>query len=234
MKEETILKMNKVGKVGSIIMLITRILLIIALAGAVAGTIAVVVLPDELVTLDVSGIADVGIDLSKINVTLSDSEQENIKNEISQGNIDIDLMTMDYNAETVSVDEDGFTLHAVAGTRTLDLGDLLGVLIIAVITLAFGIITVWCFGNLCKEFSVCTSPFDEKITSKMQKTAISLIPWALCSGITKSLTDSILKSKVSLVLGIDLGVVLVIVIIFVLVQIFKYGAVLQKESDETL
>jgi len=33
---------------------------------------------------------------------------------------------------------------------------------------------------------------------------------------------------------VDLGMVLIILFIFVLAYIFKYGAVLQQESDETL
>ena len=44
----------------------------------------------------------------------------------------------------------------------------------------------------------------------------------------------VLYDKMQLNLGIDLGMVLVIVIIFVITYIFKYGAVLQQESDETL
>jgi len=39
---------------------------------------------------------------------------------------------------------------------------------------------------------------------------------------------------VAITFGIDFGVVLIILIVFALVYIFKYGAVLQQESDETL
>ena len=40
--------------------------------------------------------------------------------------------------------------------------------------------------------------------------------------------------KFNQMIGVDLGMVLIIFFIFVLVHIFKYGAVLQQESDETL
>lgn len=45
--------------------------------------------------------------------------------------------------------------------------------------------------------------------------------------------DTVIKSTKSN-LGFDLGKVLVILILITLVNVFKYGAVLQQESDETL
>jgi len=46
--------------------------------------------------------------------------------------------------------------------------------------------------------------------------------------------ESAMSGGIHLIFSIDLGVVLVVLIVLVLVSIFKYGAVLQQESDETL
>ena len=48
------------------------------------------------------------------------------------------------------------------------------------------------------------------------------------------ITNLINVGNFELGISIDIKVVLVIILIFVLVYIFKYGAVLQRESDETL
>ncbi len=234
MKEEAILKMNKVGKVGSIIATIIRVILIIGLIGCIIGTVAVIILPENLVNIRVNGEAAIDIDVSEFDVTFSDSDKDKIRDEIASGNTDIDINGIDFTASAVEVGESSFTVTANAESRMVNLDDLLYVLIVATATLVFSIITATYAGNICKALSVCSTPFDKSITDKMQQLAISLIPWSLMSTITESLANTILSNRISIFIGIDLGVIFVIVIIFVLVQIFKYGAILQQESDETL
>ena len=234
MKEEAILKMNKVGKVGSIIAKIMKILLIIGLVGCIIGAVAIIILPENLVNLKVNGEAQIGVDVSEFNVEFTEAQKNEIKKEIASGNTDVDINGIDYDATAVEVGDSGFVMTANAQSRIVNLDDLLYVLIVATATLVFSIITTTYAGSICNALSVCSTPFDANITDKMQKLAISLIPWALMSTITESISRTIMSNKVSIFFGIDLGVVFVIVIIFVLVQIFKYGAILQQESDETL
>lgn len=234
MKEEAILKMNKIGKVGSIIANIISVILIVGLIGCMIGTIAVIILPENLVNVRVYGEAQIDIDVSEFDVTFTEADKAEIKDEIASGNTDIDINGIDFNATAVEVGESGFTMTANAESRMVNLDDLLYVLIVATATLVFSIITATYARDICKALSVCSTPFDASITDKMQQLAISLIPWALMSTITESLANTIMSKKISIFIGIDLGVIFVIVIIFVLVQIFKYGAILQQESDETL
>ncbi|MBO5426342.1 MAG: DUF2975 domain-containing protein [Lachnospiraceae bacterium] len=234
MKEEAILKMNKVGKVGSIIANIIRVILIVGLIGCIIGAVAVIILPKNLVNVRVYGEAQIDIDVSEFDITFTEADKANIKDEIASGNTDIDINGIDYNATAVEVGDSGFTMMANAESRMVNLDDLLYVLIVAIATLVFSIITATYARAICKALSVCSTPFDASITDKMQHLAISLIPWALMSTITESLANTIMSNKVSIFIGVDLGVIFVIVIIFILVQIFKYGAILQQESDETL
>ena len=100
--------------------------------------------------------------------------------------------------------------------------------------LALTLVTLYFVGALCKAFRYCESPFEETVTKKMQNLAFSLIPWAFFSSITEMVAQGSFTGKMELSVGIDLNMVLIIVLIFALVYIFKYGAVLQRESDETL
>ena len=234
MKEEAISKMNKIGKIGSIIAKIMKIILIVALVVCIVVTIAVAILPENLVNLKVNGEAEIGIDVSEFDITFTDADKEEIKEEVSSNNADVDINGLDYNATAVDVGDSGFVITANANSRMVNLDDLLLIMIVATATLVLSIITASYAGGICKSLSVCTTPFDSDITDKMQRLAISLIPWALMSSVTESIINTILTDKVSILLGVDLGVVFVIVIIFILVQIFKYGAILQQESDETL
>ena len=67
-----------------------------------------------------------------------------------------------------------------------------------------------------------------------QNLAYSLIPWAFFTTVSDGMVTGMMTGKTQFNVGVDLGMVLVIVIIFALTYIFKYGAVLQQESDETL
>jgi hypothetical protein len=92
-----------------------------------------------------------------------------------------------------------------------------------------------CFASsLCKAFRDCETPFEDNVIKKMQNLAYSLIPWVFVSAATDSVVSSLTTNMVAITFGIDFGVVLIILIVFALVYIFKYGAVLQQESDETL
>ena len=63
----------------------------------------------------------------------------------------------------------------------------------------------------------------------------SLIPWTIISSIADNFITNLMNvGNFELGISVDFKVVLVIILIFVLVYIFKYGAVLQRESDETL
>ena len=74
MKEEAISKMNKIGKIGSIIAKIMKIILIVALVVCIVVTIAVAILPENLVNLKVNGEAEIGIDVSEFDITFTDAD----------------------------------------------------------------------------------------------------------------------------------------------------------------
>ena len=56
----------------------------------------------------------------------------------------------------------------------------------------------------------------------------------LLSGISENVIESALTGGKNMLFSVDLSTVLVILLIFALTYIFKYGAQLQTESDETL
>ena len=69
---------------------------------------------------------------------------------------------------------------------------------------------------------------------KMQQLAWALVCLPFASSIAESISTSIMTGRVSIGLHIDMMEVIVILAVFALTYIFKYGAVLQRESDETL
>ena len=128
----------------------------------------------------------------------------------------------------------GLKNSAEALDVTLDLKALTWPLIAALICMIMTLVTIHFIKNLCKEIKVCESPFSEGVITNIKRLAYSLIPWVFISGITDSIVGSAFTGKVSIDLNIQLGMVMVVLIVLALAYIFRYGAVLQQESDETL
>lgn len=238
MKENAISKINKMGKAGHIISLIVKIFLNIGVVGILIGMVAVAVLPDKLVSFRVSGKADVLVNLADFEVDFTEDEKDEIVENIMGGsdssNASFDVHGISYGVDNVEVTDSSIGMSASAKTFEYTLKDFMVVLIAAFIMMAMTLVTVYFIDGLCKAFRDCTSPFEDEVIKKMQRFAYSLIPWAIISAGAESILNSFLTSTVSVSLGIDFGMVVVILVILALAYVFKYGAVLQKESDETL
>ena len=134
----------------------------------------------------------------------------------------------------VTMDETGAQIAGTMAEYSFTIRDGAWAVVIAAVGLAMTFITLWFVGNLCKAFRDCQSPFEENVIKKMKHVAIALIPWCIISSVSDSTFNSIVSGKPSFSLSVDLGMVLIVLVVLVLVYIFKYGAVLQQESDETL
>lgn len=235
MKQEAIKKMNKMGQIGQILALIAKIILIIGIVGICAATIFTAFVPEDFVKVTLGGTAKVDINLDAIGVSLSEEEQENINKpdaQIADGIIDAN--GMEYRINDMSATEKGLTVDTSADNITVSLHNVFKVLLVGTLSLILSLVTVCFISSLCKAVRYCETPFEDNVIKKMQNLAFSLIPWAFFKSISQGMATGVLYDKMQLNLGIDLGMVLVIVIIFVITYIFKYGAVLQQESDETL
>ncbi len=243
-KEDAILKINKLGNVSNIIVRIMKIFLIIGLVFTVLGTIITMVLPKDLITMEMSATADVMVDVSSFGVAFTEEDKEAFAEGMYAGLTDedeaeIQQMKMDvngivYEADEILVEDSAIGVRGTVDTYTVEFGDLRVVLILAIVTIAALYVTLVFAGRPCRAFRDCQSPFEEGVVKNLNCLAYSLFPWVVMNSIMNSITESIFTNNVQMVLGVDLGVVMVILLIFVLAYIFKYGAVLQQESDETL
>ena len=230
MKEQAIKKINKIGKISNIIVLICKILVGIALVGTLLGAITCFVIPDSLIDVTMTSMMTVDVDYSSLGVTLSEEEMVELQAEMAaqtelsmeEGVTDITLVD---NVIRVAgeIDKSNFTMRDIAWLVVLGL-----------VTVLMTFITLFFVGGLCKAFANCQSPFEDNVIKKMQRFAISLIPWSIISAVSNSVIESVMSNKLNIMFNVDLGVILIVLVVLVLTYIFKYGAVLQQESDETL
>lgn len=230
MKEQAIQKINKIGNVSGMITLVAKVLVGIAMAVVLVATIVCLLIPESMIKVSTTADVNMEIDYSTLGITVSEEQMAEAKAQLEQDVIEDGKegftsveVTPSLIKMTGAVEEYEFTMKILVELLAMALGTL----ILTFVTLIF-------VGRLCKAFRDCQSPFEENVINKMQHFAYALIPWAVISTITTSLTESMLNNKVIVNFRFDLRTILIVLVVLVLVYIFKYGAILQQESDETL
>lgn len=244
MKEQAIKNINKIGKVSYIAAVVAKSFVIVGLVASLLVSILCFTVLGDKVKMGMTGQVDLEMDCEALDINYEeldsmDEDDMTVKQQKLQiGNAQVgtvvSISDKDYKSMDVEI-KDGTMFAKLESEEISFTAKDFGVLmILASISLIMTIVTISFAQSLCKEFRDCTSPFDSKVIKKMQNLAISLIPWTIISSVINSTVDSFMKGGLQLSFTLDLGVVLVVLIVFVLVYIFKYGAVLQQESDETL
>ena len=235
MKEQAITKINKIGKISSILTLVCKVFVIIGMVFCLAGALICFVIPDQLVSITVTPTLEVDVDYSVVGHLVSPEEQAMLDDSQMEEELKQEFATDEELAGmTVSIENQVIRMSEVEEGITLTMHDLAWLALMAFMVTAMTFITLLFVGRLCKAFRDCSSPFEHNVICKMQHLAYSLIPWALLSIIWDTVIESISTNRLSFMFSIDLGVILTVILVLVLVYIFKYGAVLQQESDETL
>ncbi len=230
MKEQAVKKINKMGKASNIVVTICKICIIIGMVIFFIAGVGCILLPEG--SMRVVSTEKVAVELAYDKFGAGKDESEIL--ELVSGALDgVLINNKEVSVEDVNITGNKMTVTKEADKFELDFHDVGWMNFVLVIMLVLVLITLVFAGGLCKAFRDCESPFEENVIKKMQHFAYSLIPWTIgSSGITG--VKNLLLGESGFILSVDLWMVLIVLVVFMLVSIFKYGAVLQQESDETL
>ena len=219
-------KINVFGKVGKIIITIFIVFLLVAEGFMLVGTVIAAVLPKDCVNVDVAGTAEIHVDTDYFDISEGQVFLNVGDNKIALGGITDEQLKI-YNNSPVVMRFDAKTtsLH-------FDLNTVLALLIYSMIETAAIVVALFFLRALMKQFMICDTPFCDGVIKKMRAFAIALIPVVAVAFITDALAADVLSFFSSS--HVDLMTVGFVVVIFILTAIFKYGAQLQKQYDETV
>lgn len=239
MKDTAIGKIKNFGKIANIIAIIMKVILIIGMVAVIVAGIVLAVMPKDLIKLQVDSKATVVIDAEKLGgdllKELDDMDVDQINSELKEElEAEMKLNNTEYAVASVNRDGNKLIVDTEVTAINLEFKNLLWVLGAAFISLIAAMVVAVFAGRLCKAFRDCETPFEEGIINKMKQLGYAMMPMAVLPSITDSFVNSIMAGNFDVSLNVELTVVLAIVIVFVLAYVFKYGAMLQKESDETL
>ena len=232
MKAEIIAKVNQIGKVGLIITRICQVCLWIGVVACILSGIVLSFIPDDMIAIHMEHKATVEVNMPEIAGTLT----ENGKSNTTWGDVESSLKVdgMEYGVVDVRQTEKGVEIEADTDAYTIHFRSIANTVFLAAVYGVVCLVVMHFVGVVCKKFKECDTPFSDDIVTALRNLAISLIPMTVFSTLTESVMNSIITGNVNIVLGVDLTTILMILLIILLYMIFRYGTMLQQESDETL
>ena len=235
MKENAISKINKMGKIGTILTTIAKVFIIIGLIATFVGTIASAFIPKDFFTASADSSLLVNISLASFGSSLTDKEVTQAEQEAAKILKEEEFGAGGLKINAMDVSNNNISLELTDKTADFSLHNIFWVMLFAFLYLAMTLVSLFFIGFLCRAFQNCKSPFEENVIKKMKTLAYSLIPWAILSTANDVVAKNFFTNRFRLDgIGIDLKMVMTVLIILALAYIFQYGAVLQQESDETL
>lgn len=232
-KTKAITNINKIGKAGHIVSVIFEVIAIMVLALIILGTVIVWAIPDQTIKISSSTTSKTEVDLQKLFPNFTEAQYDELMEKAEGGSLSFQSSG---NVSDSEFTMDG-TIISVTSTDENDIysfNNIYKVLVIAIIECAFALLSLLFAGFFFKALSKCQSPFEENVIKKMRNFAFSLIPWAVLSSISNSIANHMLSGSKNFSISLNITVVCVILVVLGFTYIFKYGAVLQQESDETL
>jgi hypothetical protein len=224
------------GKIGNIITNICKVLIILGLIVCIVGTVVCAVIPKDFMTITEVTSVKIDMDIAKITSSFTEEDAkttaDSINADSASSNVNIDGNSIDLVNATTEGTKVIMTGDEISAS--LDFDDITGALVVADIALVFMLVLLVFVGKVCKAFKNCQSPFEDRVIKSMRNVAFALIPWAFFSMIVDGVTRNLFSGNNNFSFSFNLSTVITIVIIFVLTYVFKYGAMLQQESDETL
>ena len=224
-------KVNRIGKAGRIVSIILIVLLSMGALALVLGGIACAILPKDLVEVNLRPVVDV-----KVDKELMGTEWANIDKLLSEAQ---EKAGQEFEGAGVALEkgDEGLLVHVDPRNEadaTFSLRDANRAIWAGLVGIASAIVTLVMFLKLCKAFEACRTPFDEPVIQRMTTFAWTLIVCAVVGCFATAVASAIVAGFSKMHFNLSLTPIFTALIVFFLCMVFRYGAQLQKEADETL
>lgn len=229
MKEDVLKKIHVLGKVGRIVSKVMSI--ICRIAAVILGVVYLICM------IEIYHGFNVVIERNNhISITVPEESHGIVIGEIDDGgSFTVQGFGSEYTFyDDIEVDGNNMYLTSSNQPEELSVTKLTELFIFAGLMIAASLVSLKFAGRFCAELEKCESPFQNEIIDNMRKFAISLIPWIVCNTTFRSTLTSFLLGADDISIDIDFACVAIVLIVIILTMIFRYGALLQQESDETL
>lgn len=236
MKDTSIKKINTAGKVGYVVSILLIVCTIVAMVGIGIATVGAFVISNNEINVKMATnikINSTGNFLGRLNSFVHIDGIDDFNTLTEDAKEGIKLNDSDISELSVNEENGGLDINAKTNEITFSMKRVIAALIAGFIFLGAVTISLYMVKALMKSLKDCETPFSEEVIKNMTNFATALV----CTVALKILLSgfwSTLKTGFNYKISVDFGSVLLVAVIYILIVVFKYGAKLQQESDETL
>lgn len=225
-KESAISKINGFGRIGKTVTTVITIILAAVLAIVIFAGINLMTYPGNYAKVDIERTSAIKVEAPFWMIQTLTSFVAN-----SEGNIDTG--DMDFLGDETEGPLRKITLPEIEKNISYDISSFKLIPWIAASAFILVIIMLMYARKLFDALKNCESPFSDEVMVRLRNFSFSLI-LIIVSDSLLGIARRLVLNRDALGISIDIGTVTVIAVVLVVTAIFRYGAILQQESDETL
>ena len=235
-------KVNRIGLVGKIVSIVLIVLMAVACFGCLLGGIVLIALPEDAASIGVTTDMDIHVGKSLIGRWMDE-----IPNDLSEVNAQLYVNGDDFKDMTMEKTDDGLLFRASTERIEFRLNRLASAVFTGLIYCGTLLVVFVFLKRLCDGFRRCDTPFSDDVTHRMTVFAWVLLIGSVVSSASEAVVNSLLHRSLDLSFSLNptdinpgfevsfsFAPILIALIVLFLTMIFRYGAQLQKEADETL
>ncbi|MBQ6426819.1 MAG: DUF2975 domain-containing protein [Clostridia bacterium] len=218
-------KINSIGEAGNVISIILIVLQILGILALIAGLVIFLVMPKDAVTLGIQIDADATIGKSLIGAYMD---------QIDTSDFDGDDIASGKVTASLEKTEDGLVAGFSTDRFTVPVSRFVYGLFAGLVKFIATLIVLIILNRLSREFKKCDTPFSEGVIHWMTVFAWVMLGASVLSELASAVASSMMFKGGNFHFNLDLKTVLITLLVLFLTMIFRYGAKLQHEADETL
>ena len=235
-------KINRIGLAGQIVSIVLIVLMAMASFGCLLGGIALSCLPEDAASVGVTTDMDF-----KVGKSLIGRWMDEIPNDLSKVNAQLSVNGADFKDMTMEKTEDGLLFRASTERMEFRIKRLARAVYAGFVYCATLLVVFIFLKRLCDGFRRSDTPFSDDVIRRMRVFAWVLVGGAVLSSVAEAIGNSLINRSLDLSFslnptGVNNGLefsfnfapILIALIVLFLTMIFRYGAQLQREADETL
>lgn len=235
-------KVNRIGIAGQVVSIILIVLMATACVALLASGIVLAVLPQDAVAIDISADMDVTVGNSLIGAV-----RDRIPDDLTDLDAVVEINGQEFSALQMEKTPDGLVVHAESDRMRFDLHRAVYAVFAGFVHCAALLVVFLFLKRLADGFRRCETPFADEVVKRLTVFAWVLVGGAVVSSVAEAIANALMRRSLDLSFslnpaGMDTGFefsfsfapILIALIVLFLVMIFRYGAQLQKEADETL
>lgn len=251
MSPDTISKYRRFGKAGKIVMTVLSVIAALVAACCMAAAVFVATLPKDALTVRVVEQTEFRFNSESFSTLwnilggrFAYAGEGDPSYLFEEGSVvppdgqafsaELRVVDREYDSAEISTDGADKVMTAEAAPAEYQVNDLKRVFAFAALLAASAAAALWMLRRLFGALTKCESPFCQEVVAKMRSFGFSLLPVAVFASVSETLLDSFLAAGRGSHVSIQWGVLIAFGVTMALVEVFKYGVRLQRESDETL